>query len=62
MTCRSPLPLQFLSLPNPIDVLPSNLPETERQPFGKDIVSILNLTPHLDEGGPTINRRPRRLH
>ncbi|WP_431015716.1 helix-turn-helix domain-containing protein [Bradyrhizobium pachyrhizi] len=50
------VPLQFLSLPNPVDVVPSNLPETERQPFSNDIVSILKLTlpSYLDEGGPTI--------
>jgi AraC-like DNA-binding protein len=50
------VPLQFLSLANPVDVVPSNLPETERQPFGNDILSILKLTlpSYLDEGGPTI--------
>lgn len=49
-------PLQFLSHPNPIDVDPSNLPETERQPFGHDVVSVLKLTlpSYLDQGGPAI--------
>ena len=50
------VPLQFLSHPNPMDVVPSNFPETERQPFGNDVVSILRLTlpSYLDEGGPAL--------
>jgi len=49
------VPLQFLSLPNG-DAARSKLPETERQPFGDDIVSVLRLAlpSYLDEGGPTI--------
>ncbi|MCC8981629.1 helix-turn-helix transcriptional regulator [Bradyrhizobium acaciae] len=50
------VPLQFLSLPNPANVVRSNLSETEGQPFGNDIVSVLRLAlpSYLDEGGPTI--------
>lgn len=50
------VPLQFLSLPNLADVARSDLPETERQSFGNDIVSVLRLAlpSYLDEGGPTI--------
>jgi AraC-like DNA-binding protein len=50
------VPLQFLSLPNLVDVVRSDSPETERRPFGNDIVGALKLTlpSYLDEGGPTI--------
>jgi AraC-like DNA-binding protein len=48
------VPLQFLSYTNRADVVP--LPETERRPFGHDVVSILKLLlpTYLDEGGPAI--------
>jgi AraC-like DNA-binding protein len=50
------MPLQLLSLPNPVDVDRANLPDTEQQPFDNDIVGILKLAlpSYLDEGGPTI--------
>jgi AraC-like DNA-binding protein len=50
------VPLQFLSCPNRADVVPSSLPETEQQPLGDDVVSILKLTlpSYLDEGGLAI--------
>ncbi|MGY3602954.1 AraC family transcriptional regulator [Bradyrhizobium sp. Leo121] len=50
------VPLQFLSYPNRAVVVRSHLPETERQPFGGDVVGILKLTlpSYLDEGGPAI--------
>ena len=52
------VPLQLLSLPNLVDIVRSNPPETERQPFGNDIVSVLKLTlpSYLDEGGATISQ------
>lgn len=50
------VPLQLLSLPNLADTTPSNAPENEPQPLGKDVVSVLKLSlpSYLDEGGPTI--------
>lgn len=50
------VPRSFLALRNLADVVQSNLPEAERQPFGNDIVSVLRLTlpSYLDEGGPAI--------
>lgn len=50
------VPLQFLSHLNRADVVRSNSPETERQPFCNDVVSILRMTlpSYLDEGGPAI--------
>ena len=52
------VPLHFLSHLNRTDVLGSNSPETERQPFGSDVVSVLRLTlpSYLDEGGPAITQ------
>ena len=52
------VPLQLLSLPNLADAVPSNAPENEPQPFGKDLVSVLKLSlpSYLDEGGPTISQ------
>ncbi|QOZ29516.1 AraC family transcriptional regulator [Bradyrhizobium sp. CCBAU 51753] len=50
------VPIQFLSYPNRADIARSNLPATERPPFGGDVVSILKLTlpAYLDEGGPAL--------
>ncbi|MEH2513337.1 AraC-like DNA-binding protein [Nitrobacteraceae bacterium AZCC 1564] len=52
------VPPQFLSRSNLADVVRTNSPETEQQPFSNDIVSILKLTlpSYLDEGGPALNQ------
>lgn len=50
------VPLKFLSHPNPRDVVSSDSPKTERQPFDNDVVSVLKLTlpSYLDQGGLAI--------
>ncbi|WGD50050.1 helix-turn-helix domain-containing protein [Bradyrhizobium sp. CB1650] len=50
------VPLKLLSLPNLANAAPSDLPEDDLQPFGKDTVSALKLSlpSYLDEGGPSV--------